>query len=68
MKRVSAYFNTRLYDLFVGIPYELESNTRELNYRLKVVYNNSNLVYKNVLVPRLPTATIRKITYVQMPQ
>jgi hypothetical protein len=68
VNRVSIYFNTRLYDLLVGIPYELESNTGELNYRLKVIYNNSNLVSKNVLVPGIPTATIRNITYVQMPQ
>jgi hypothetical protein len=60
VKRVSVYFNTRLYDLFVGIPYELESNTGELNYRLKVIYNNSNLVSKNVLVPGVPTATVKK--------
>ncbi|MFM7984012.1 MAG: hypothetical protein ACKPKO_32275 [Candidatus Fonsibacter sp.] len=43
-------------------PYERKSNTRELIYILKAIYNNSNLVYKNVSVPGLPTATIRQIT------
>ena len=31
-------FNNRLYDLFVGVPYEFVSITGELNYEL-VVYN-----------------------------
>jgi hypothetical protein len=57
---VRIYLNERLYDLFAGIPYEFASETGELNYRLKVIYNNSNLVSKTVLVPGVPTATTNK--------
>ncbi|MFM7985448.1 MAG: hypothetical protein ACKPKO_39650, partial [Candidatus Fonsibacter sp.] len=49
-----------LYDLFVGVPYQFVSNTGEMNYRLKVIYNNSNLISKTVLVPGVPTATTKK--------
>ncbi len=56
---IKIYFNERLYDLFVGVPYEFVSNTGELNYRLKVVYNNSNLVPKTVLVSGIPIATTK---------
>ena len=48
------------YDLFVGVPYEFVSITGELKYRLKVVYNNSNLVSKTIIVPGVPTATTQK--------
>ena len=48
---VHIYFNERLYDLFIGLPYEYVSITGELNYRLRVMYNNSNLVPKNVITP-----------------
>ena len=65
---VKIYFNERLYDLFVGMPYEFVSITGELNYRLNVIYNNSNLVSKTVLVPGVPTATTKKVIYVQMQQ
>ena len=44
------YFNKRLYDLLIGLPYEYVSKTGDLNDRLKVVYNNSNLAPKRVLV------------------
>ncbi|MFM7978548.1 MAG: hypothetical protein ACKPKO_04465 [Candidatus Fonsibacter sp.] len=54
------YLNERLYDLFVGVPYQFVSNTGEMNYRLKVICNNSNLIYKTVLVPSVPTATTNK--------
>ena len=47
---VEIYFNERLYDLFAGLPYEYVSVTGELNYRLRVMYNQSNLVTRNVLV------------------
>ena len=33
---VQFYFNERLYDLFVGLPYKLVSLEGELNYRLRV--------------------------------
>ena len=53
------YLNERIYDLFVGDPYEFVSITGELKYRLKVVYNNSNLVSKTVQVPGVPTETTK---------
>jgi len=65
---VKIYFNGRLYDLFVGVPYEFVSNTGDLNYRLKVLYNNSNLISKTVLVTGVPTAGTKKVNYVQMSQ
>jgi len=52
--------------LFVGFPYEFVSNTGDLNYRLKVLYNNSNLISKTVLVTGVPTAGTKKVNYVQM--
>ena len=51
---IGKYFNERLYDLFVGLPYEYISDTGELNYRLKVAYNNNNPVSKNIQM-RSPT-------------
>ena len=58
---VKIYFNERLYDLFVGVPFEFVSDTGELNYRLRVVYNFSNLVPKTVLVSGVPTAQTKKV-------
>ena len=52
----------------VRIPYEFVSITGELNRRLRVIYNNSNLVPKAVLVPGVPTATTQKVNYAQMQQ
>ena len=46
--------NERLYDLLIGLPYEHVSETGELNCRLNVVYNNSNLVPKSVLLVTPP--------------
>ena len=60
VKSVKMYLNERLYDLFVGVPYEFVSITGELNYRLQDIYNNSNLVSKTVIVPGVPTATTKK--------
>ncbi|MFM7989813.1 MAG: hypothetical protein ACKPKO_61915 [Candidatus Fonsibacter sp.] len=57
---VNIYLNERLYDLFVGAPYQYVSNTGEMKYRLNVIYNNSNLIYKTVLVPSVPTATTKQ--------
>ena len=65
---VKIYFNERLYDLFVGVPFEFVSDTGELNYRLRVVYNFSNLVPKTVLVSGVPTAQTKPVSYVQMQQ
>ena len=47
---IRIYFNERLYDLFVGLPYEYVSETGKLNYRLKVAYNSNNLVSKHILM------------------
>ena len=49
IKIVEIYFNERLYDLFVGLPYKYVSINGELNYRLRVMYNNNNFVPRNVL-------------------
>jgi len=68
VQSVNIYLNERLYDLFVGVPYQFVSNTGEMNYTLKVIYNNSNLIYKTVLVPSVPTATTKEVNYVQMVQ
>ena len=67
---VQIYFNERLYDLFIGLPYEYVSITGELNYRLRVMYNNSNLVPKNVLTLTTPGAPLvyKRINFVQMNQ
>ena len=50
LKYVEIYFNERLYDLFAGLPYKYVSINGELNYRLRVMYNNNNLVPRNVLL------------------
>ncbi|MFM7990619.1 MAG: hypothetical protein ACKPKO_65990, partial [Candidatus Fonsibacter sp.] len=50
-----------------GVPYQFVSNTGEMNYRLNVIYNNSNLISKTVLVPSVPTATTKN-NYVQVAQ
>ncbi|MFM7988527.1 MAG: hypothetical protein ACKPKO_55360 [Candidatus Fonsibacter sp.] len=34
---INIYFNERLYNLFVGLPYEHMSSDGELNYRLRVM-------------------------------
>ena len=69
---VQIYFNERLYDLFVGLPYELVSLEGELNYRLRVMYNNNNLVPRHVLVKVDSTAngdyTYRTVKFIQMHQ
>ena len=47
---IEIYLNERLYDLRIGLPYKYVSITKELNYRLRVVYKHSNLVPKNNIV------------------
>ena len=44
------YFNERLYDLCVGLPYEFVSNEGDMNYRLKAMYNKNNLVPHNTML------------------
>ncbi|MFM7981464.1 MAG: phage minor capsid protein, partial [Candidatus Fonsibacter sp.] len=65
------YFNERLYDLFVGLPYARVSSDGELNYRLRVMYNNNNLVPKQVLIPgstRTAEFIYKTVKFVQMSQ
>ena len=54
--------------MFVGVPYEFVSNTGDLNYKLNVLYNISNLISNTVLVTGVPTAGTKKVNYVQMAQ
>ena len=49
LKYVEIYFNERLYDIFAGLPYKYASINGELNYRLRMMYNNNNLVPRNVI-------------------
>ena len=42
--------NERLYNLFVGLPYKLVSNEGDMNYRLKVMPNQNNLVPRNIML------------------
>jgi hypothetical protein len=69
---IQIYFNERLYDLFVGLPHELVSLEGELNYRLRAMYNNNNLVPRNVLVKVDSTTngdyTYRTVKFIQMHQ
>ncbi|MFM7978860.1 MAG: hypothetical protein ACKPKO_06050, partial [Candidatus Fonsibacter sp.] len=43
---VEIYFNERLYDLCIGLPSSRVSKTGDLNYKLRVINNRSNLVPK----------------------
>ncbi|MFM7983860.1 MAG: hypothetical protein ACKPKO_31500, partial [Candidatus Fonsibacter sp.] len=45
---VEIYFNERLYDLCIGLPTSRVSKTGDLNYKLRVMNNRSNLVPKYV--------------------
>ncbi|MFM7990562.1 MAG: hypothetical protein ACKPKO_65705, partial [Candidatus Fonsibacter sp.] len=46
---INIFFNERLFDLFVGMQYTFESNQGNANYRLRVAYNGSNLVTRDVV-------------------
>ena len=68
---INILFNERLFDLFVGMQYTFESSQGDANYRLRVAYNGSNLVTRNVVegydaVPG--TVTCVPFDYVQMSQ
>ena len=65
---VKIYVSETLYDVFVGVPYEFVSDTGELKYRLRVVYNVSNLAPKTALASGVPTVGTKKVSYVQMQQ
>ena len=45
---INILFNERLFDLFTGMQYTFESKQGDANYRLRVAYNNGNLVAPNV--------------------
>ncbi|MFM7979144.1 MAG: phage minor capsid protein, partial [Candidatus Fonsibacter sp.] len=45
---VEIYFNERLYDLSIRLPASRVSKTGDLNYKLRVINNRSNLVPKYV--------------------
>ena len=63
------FFNERLFDLFIGMQYTFESKQGDANYRLRVAYNNGNLVTRNIIDGYDPVAeavTYVEINYVQM--
>ena len=45
---VEIYFNERLYNLFVGLPYTYMTTHGDLNYKLKVVSSRSGLFQKSI--------------------
>ncbi|MFM7984123.1 MAG: hypothetical protein ACKPKO_32840, partial [Candidatus Fonsibacter sp.] len=68
---IQIYFIARLYDLFVGLPYEHMSYDGELNYRLRVMYNKNNLVPKQVLIPGTTANgdnVFKTVKFIQMSQ
>ncbi|MFM7979818.1 MAG: phage minor capsid protein, partial [Candidatus Fonsibacter sp.] len=68
---VQIFFNERLYNLFVGLPYEHVSSDGELNYRLRVIYNKNNLVPEQVLIPGTTDNgdyVFKTVKFVQMSQ
>ena len=68
---INIFFNERLFDLFVGMQYTFESSQGDANYRLRVAYNGSNLVTRNVVDGYDAVAervTFFEIDYVQMYQ
>ena len=46
---INIFFNERLFDLFVGMQHTLESKQGDANYRLRVAYNGSNLVTRDII-------------------
>ena len=46
---INIFFNERLFDLFVGMQHTFESSQGDANYRLRVAYNGSNLVTRDVI-------------------
>ena len=66
---INIFFNERLFDLFIGMQYTFESKQGDANYRLRVAYNNGNLVTRNIIDGYDPVAeavTYVEINYVQM--
>ena len=57
--------------MFVGLPYEFSPLEGELNYKLRVMYNNNTLVPRNVLVKVTSIAdeyVYRTVRFIQMNQ
>ncbi|MFM7981592.1 MAG: phage minor capsid protein, partial [Candidatus Fonsibacter sp.] len=59
---INIFFNERLFDLFVGMQHTYESIQGDENYRLRVAYNGSNLVTRDVVEEY--NAVEQEITYV----
>ena len=45
--RIDIYFNERLYNLFVGLPYTYMTKHGDLNYKLKVTESLTGLLQKD---------------------
>ncbi|MFM7984373.1 MAG: hypothetical protein ACKPKO_34115, partial [Candidatus Fonsibacter sp.] len=66
---INIFFNERLFDLFVGMQHTFESIQGDANYRLRVAYNGSNRVTRDVITgydPDTEQITYEPINYVQM--
>ena len=50
INNIHIYFKEILHDLCVGLPYEFVTNEGDMNYRLKVMYNNNNMVPRNIML------------------
>ncbi|MFM7987269.1 MAG: hypothetical protein ACKPKO_48945, partial [Candidatus Fonsibacter sp.] len=48
IKQIKVYFNERLYNLCIGLPFRHVSNTGYLNYQLFICNNYATLVPKNI--------------------
>ena len=46
--RIEIYFNERLYNLFVGLPYTYMNKHGDLNYKLKVAMSRAGLYQKTI--------------------
>ena len=65
---IKIYFNERLFDLFIGMQNTHVSKDGDLNYQMRIIYNNSNLVRRTVLDKDPTTDALRSNTvpFVQM--
>ena len=68
---INIFFNERLFDLFVGMQHTLVTKQGDENYRLRVVYNGSNLVTRDIVEGYdavNESVTFEPFNYVQMYQ
>ena len=66
---IEIYFNERLFDLFVGLSYSYVSKVGDMNYKVRVVYNNMNSIDKKIAVGPDPTGVeSRSCKLIQMYQ